>query len=314
LTTLEQQTITETPSSIHEHWLQGKTGKTRYWLSEPRKGQPLLLIHGYGALIEHWRRLMPLLQEQHTVCAFDLHNFGYSSPLNGQPGARAWAQQAAQVIDSVLQEPPIVIGHSMGGMVAAQLAHDYPQLVRGLVLVDTTGLPGVISMLPRAKRAFCQAAQAPLAGELMMRVLDGPRGVRQFLHALYHRTECITPELVATLSGPFQRPHLAPFCLYMLRHFDKLTLDLRPGDVTAPTLIVWGANDPALSLTSGQAIHKRMFPHAHFEAIPNSGHCPFDETPEAFCDIVIPWFDTLLAKSETEQTQRGSVAVHRPPA
>jgi pimeloyl-ACP methyl ester carboxylesterase len=273
-----------------------------------------VLIHGYGSLIEHWGRVMPALARLHTCYAPDLYGFGYSAARRTLPHRRLWSNQVATLLQQVVHEPAVIVGNSLGGTVAAQLAHDYPQLVRGLVLVDTTGLPGVISMLPRAKRAFCQAAQAPLAGELMMRVLDGPRGVRQFLHALYHRTECITPELVATLSGPFQRPHLAPFCLYMLRHFDKLTLDLRPGDVTAPTLIVWGANDPALSLTSGQAIHKRMFPHAHFEAIPNSGHCPFDETPEAFCDIVIPWFDTLLAKSETEQTQRGSVAVHRPPA
>jgi pimeloyl-ACP methyl ester carboxylesterase len=297
-----------------EHWLDGAHGRMRYWTTAPQHGLPVVLIHGYGSLIEHWGRVMPALARLHTCYAPDLYGFGYSAARRTLPHRRLWSNQVATLLQQVVHEPAVIVGNSLGGTVAAQLAHDYPQLVRGLVLVDTTGLPGVISMLPRAKRAFCQAAQAPLAGELMMRVLDGPRGVRQFLHALYHRTECITPELVATLSGPFQRPHLAPFCLYMLRHFDKLTLDLRPGDVTAPTLIVWGANDPALSLTSGQAIHKRMFPHAHFEAIPNSGHCPFDETPEAFCDIVIPWFDTLLAKSETEQTQRGSVAVHRPPA
>jgi pimeloyl-ACP methyl ester carboxylesterase len=196
------------------------------------------------------------------------------------------------MLHHVVQAPAVLVGNSLGGTVAAHVARDYPHLVRGIVLVDAIGMPGVVAALPPGKQLFFRAAQSPL-GSVMMRLLDGPAGVRQFLHALYHRRERITPELVATLSGPFRRPNTAPFCLSVLRSLERITLDMRPGDVTTPTLIVWGEKDPALSPLMACALQQYIFPHASLHLIPRSGHCPFDETPEAFCDIVIPWIASL---------------------
>jgi pimeloyl-ACP methyl ester carboxylesterase len=293
LTTLEQQTITETSSCIHEHWLNGRKGKTRYWLSEPRQGQPLLLIHGYGALIEHWRRLMPLLQEQHTVCAFDLHNFGYSSPLNGQPSGKAWAQQAAQIIESVLQEPPIVIGHSMGGMVAAQLAHDYPQLVRGLVLTNSVGLPPERS--PNAlEQAFIGMVRAPVLGEILAEVVTNSWAVKRGLQSAYYNQEQVTPDLVEAFSGPLRKRGGPKAYLAVSRSFGQYQLDFAPGTVQQPTLLIWGEHDRSMPATQAEKFRQRFLPQAQISIIPDSAHCPFDEVPQAFADVVLPWIDTAV--------------------
>ncbi len=287
--------IEETTWKRDERWLHGAYGRMRYWVSFPQHGLPVVLIHGYGSVIEHWRRVMPALSQSHTWYALDLYGFGYSAVLPPRaPLLQVWAEQLSEFLTRVVGEPAIVVANSLGGSVAAHLCHTSPHLVRGLVLVDTTGLPSVVSLLSARKRAFYLAAQTPMVGEMIKTALGsfgGEPGVRQFLHALYYRREQITPELVQTLTGPFRRSHMALFCLRVLRAFETFTLDIQPGDVTVPTLLVWGQEDPALPPIVAERLQQTMFPQAEIQIIPESGHCPFDETPAAFCDIVIPWIN-----------------------
>ncbi len=281
--------ISETVHRRGEHWLQGAYGNMRYWFSPPRNAPPLLFLHGYGAMIEHWNQVLPVFAQTHSCYALDLYGFGYSAALRALPHKHTWAEQVTHFARSVLPEPAILVGNSLGGMVATQVAADHPELVRGLVLVDPTGLPGMAAHTGMAERLVQRAARVPLLGEAIASALNGPQGVRQFLLALYHRKERITPELLSALSGPFRRPHTATFCLNILRHFDHLALDVPLNAVNVPTLIVWGEHDPALPATLAEPFRQRFVPHAEIQIIPDSGHCAFDETPEAFCAIVIPW-------------------------
>lgn len=282
-----------TEYEMTEHWLPGRHGPMRYWQSSPRHGLPVLLIHGYGALIEHWAAIMPVIAAHHTCYALDLYGFGYSADLNMPPNKRIWANQVAAFIHEVIPEPAVVVGHSLGGTMAAQMALDYPQFVRGLVLVDSTGLPETAALYAPQERAFLSLAQTPVVGELMATMLGGPLGVERFLHALYYRKERIRPEIITAISGTLRKPGAPLFRLNVLRAFSEFTLDLRPGDVTVPTLLLWGAEDSAFPAKLAPLMQERMFPHAEVRLIPESGHCPFDETPEAFCNALLPWIDEL---------------------
>ncbi len=280
------------PSRRGEHWLRGAHGDMRYWMAHSRHGLPLLLLHGYGGLIEHWRRVWPLLQEQHTPCAPDLYNFGYSAHLNVTPALDIWTAQTAQVIEQVLNAPAVVVGHSMGGMVAAQLAHNFPHLVRGLVLVNSMGLPPERAPSPM-ERALFGAVRAPILGELLAEVMTGQWAVRQSLQPAYYDNNRITPELVDIMHGPLRRRGGPQAYLAVSRAFRDMHLSFERGAVTAPTLLVWGEQDRSIPLSAAERFQRELFPDAALEVIPDAAHCPFDERPEAFASVLLPWMERL---------------------
>lgn len=289
-------TVADMPStirySITERRLNGDHGPIRYWESSPHQGEPVLLIHGYGALIEHWRPVMRPIARMHTLYAMDLYGFGYSARPRVGPTKELWAKQAADLIGSVMPGPAVVVGHSMGGMVASELARAYPQLVRGLVLVNSAGLPPTRS--PSAfDRAFFNMLRMDGVGEMLAGVFTNPWGVRQGLLSSYYKKERVTPELVATFSAPLRQPGAAQYYLATTRSFADFFLDIKPGEVQAPTLLLWGEEDRSLPPSVATNFKQRMFPEAEITLIPESGHCPFDETPEAFCDVLLPWINRL---------------------
>lgn len=286
-------TPTTTRYSITERWLEGEHGLMRYWQSEPQHGLPVLLIHGYGALIEHWRQVMRPIVRQHTLYALDLYGFGYSARPTLRPSKELWADQVADLVSQVLPAPAVVVGHSMGGMVAAQFAHDYPQLLRGLVLVDSTGLAEPATSPTAMDHAFFNLARAPGVGEAIAGLVGNPWGVRQGLLSAYYRKELVTAELIETFSAPLrQRGGLSSY-LAVTRAFEHFFLELQPGSINVPTLLIWGAEDRSVPPSLATYFKQQLLPHAEICILPDSGHCPFDETPEAFCAALLPWIARL---------------------
>jgi pimeloyl-ACP methyl ester carboxylesterase len=283
----------ENTHHITERWLPGPHGLMRYHVSAARPGPPLVLLHGFGAMIEIWHRALHCLAPHATCYVPDLYGFGYSAALQ-RPDKRIWVEQVATLLREVVREPAVLVGNSLGGMVAAQVARAYPQQVRALALVDSTGLSGTARLYSKVERFFYGIVQTPGLGEVLADVLGRPFGVRQFLVTLYYRKEQITPHLVTTLSGPFRRPHTARFCLRVLRDFERLALDVRPGEIAAPALLLWGEHDPVLPPLMAYRLQTEIIPHADIRIIPQSGHCPFDETPEAFCATLLSWLDSAL--------------------
>lgn len=279
---------------IREEYRSGPDGLTRAWISSPQQGLPVLLIHGYGALIEHWRPVMRPIASEHTLYAIDLYNFGYSARPAGRPSRERWAAQAAAFIRDTIGQPAVVVGHSMGGVVSAQLARSYPDLVKALILVNSSGAQLQARPLSPIDRLMLDAIGAPLIGETLAGVFGNRWGVRQGLLSAYHRKECVTPELVETFSGPLRRYGAGSY-LKVSREFANLVLDLTPGEIQMPTLLIWGAEDQSIPPAHAEIIKNRMIPHAEIKIIPDSGHCPFDETPQAFLDILLPWLRQLPA-------------------
>jgi pimeloyl-ACP methyl ester carboxylesterase len=283
---------TERRYNVTEHYLQGEYGPMRYWSSAPRQGLPVLFIHGYGALIEHWRPIMRPVVREHSFFALDLYGFGYSARPTGLSTRERWANQAATFIDAVIGEPAIIVGHSMGGVVATELARRHPALVRGLVLVNSSGMQPYERPLTQTDRFMLGLIGAPLLGETVAGVFANEWGVRQGLLASYHRKERVTPELVQTFAGPI-RKYGAGSYLATTRNSENLVIALQPGEYQGPSLLIWGAEDRSIPPSDADAIKRLVLPQAEIALLADSGHCPFDETPEAFCDALLPWLGRL---------------------
>jgi pimeloyl-ACP methyl ester carboxylesterase len=125
----------------------------------PGTGSPVLAIHGITSSSRSW----PFLAQApgRPVLAPDLRGRGRSNQLPGPVGMTAHAQDCAAVIRHVVDDPVVVVGHSMGGFVATVLAARYPELVRALVLVDG-GLP-----FPPADAEATMAGLAPIKQRLL---------------------------------------------------------------------------------------------------------------------------------------------------
>ncbi len=286
-------TIIETTQSISEYYLEGEYGRMRYWRSTPQQGVPIVLIHGYGALIEHWRRVMPRIAQEHTVYALDLYGFGYSTRPRVPPTCQMWSRQVATLLEHVQSDAAVIVGHSMGGIVATQFARDYPQLTRGLVLVNSAGLQP--TQEPSAfGRAFFRLVQSNGVGEILAGIFANSWGVRQGLLSAYHRKEMVTPELIEIFSAPLREPNSIQSYLATMRALMNLSLDIKPGDLPGPTLLLWGAKDRSIPPAVAQFFKQQLVPHADIHVITDSGHCPFDEAAEDFCTALLPWVNRLM--------------------
>jgi pimeloyl-ACP methyl ester carboxylesterase len=285
--------MSEATHTITERFLDGQHGPMRFWESAPRHGLPVLLIHGYGAMIEHWRRVMRPIAARHTLLALDLYRFGRSAIPAVPPSPQHWADQAAELIAAVSPGPAVVVGHSMGGMVACQLAASHPNLVRGLVLVASTGLNDPQNQPSALDTMMFDLLRANGVGELLAGMVGNAWGARQGLLNAYYNKACVTPELVAQFTAPLQRPGGARAYLDVTRAFPQLFLDLKRGDISAPALLIWGEHDRSLPPPLAQFFKRTLLPQAEVQVIPGTGHCPFDETPDAFLDTLLPWLDRL---------------------
>lgn len=178
--------------SVTERYIDGPDGPMRAWASEPRHGLPVLFIHGYGALIDHWRPIMRDVASANSFFAIDLYGFGYSARPPGPPSKERWAEQVAGYIKDVIGAPAVVVGHSMGGVVAAELARRHGELVRALVLVNSSGMQPYERSLTPTDRLMLDMLGAPLVGETVAGLFANEWAVRQGLLASYHRKERVT--------------------------------------------------------------------------------------------------------------------------
>jgi pimeloyl-ACP methyl ester carboxylesterase len=172
----------------------------------------------------------------------------------GQPFAlEAAARQIAAFMDALGIAEALVVGHSMGGLIAAELAADRPDLVDRLVLVDAAGLPFRASFLTHVVnvlRATLESSPTFLAMAVVDTLRAGP-------FTLARATRSI---LASDLSEKLAR-------------------------IAAPTLVLWGADDPLIPAATGRQLASAL-PDGRFELVEGAGHSPMWERPERFSALV----------------------------
>jgi len=238
--------------------------------------ETVLLLHGMGSCGEDWELQFPALTPRYRVLAPDAQGHGHSPKLPGPYSISQMAADVAALLDD-LQIPRVhVIGLSMGGCIAQQLALSHPNRVRSLVLVNTfakirpAGLGGL--------RRFFQRMWAVQFGgirDVGMPLLDGlfPKpeqaelrrlGLERFL-ANNTSKEVYRAVLRATVGFDSRR------------HLHR---------ITAPTLVVAGDRDLTVPLACKQELH-RLIPHSQLVLIPDSGHAtPIDQV-ERFNEVLL---------------------------
>ncbi len=273
---------------LQDHTIRIENVETCYW--REGSGPPLLLLHGIGGSAAGWLTTLPALIPTHEVLAPDLPGFGRTEPLQTGPTCMG---DSARFVHDFMQALNIgqadVMGHSMGAAIALQLAIEFPESVRRLVLVDSSGLGRSISPLFRLM-------SVPLLGEALARSAYTP-DVHKFIEntrAGVKNPAILTDELLETLFRIEQSPERYKITLKTLRIGVNLAGQKRSfvdpilqglPTLTQPVLLVWGRQDPHIPLEHAEAALRRL-PNARLEVIDACGHIPMFDQPEAFNRIV----------------------------
>lgn len=259
---------------------------------EQGEGEPVfVLLHGFGASLFSWREVMTPLAAYGRVVAFDRPAFGLTSRL--LPGE--WSENPytpeAQVrllialLDELNISQAILIGNSAGGTIAVQAALAHPERVAGLVLVGAAIYAG--GGAPAWIRPLLGTPQLDRIGPLISRQLAGEAG-ENFLRAAWFDPTQITPAIWEGYRQPLRVENWDRALWELTKASREAELEGRLGGVSAPTLVLSGAEDRIVPLSQSQRLVQEI-PGSSLVVFPRCGHVPQEECPAAFMEAVSAW-------------------------
>ncbi|XP_042462655.1 pheophytinase, chloroplastic-like isoform X1 [Zingiber officinale] len=270
--------------------------------SSGNTGPALVLIHGFGANSDHWRKNISILAKSNRVYSIDLIGYGYSDKPNPREVGtgsfytfETWADQLNDFCVDVVKEKAFFICNSIGGVVGLQAAVMQPQICKGIFLLNISLRMLHIKKQPWYGRPFILSFQSFLrntaVGKLFFKAIATPESIRSILFQCYHDTSAVTDELVQLILQPGLDPGAAEvFLEFICYSGGPLPEELLP-KVECPVLIAWGDKDPWEPVELGQK-YAEFKAVEDFVVLPDVGHCPQDEAP----DLVNPLIQSFVER------------------
>jgi 3-oxoadipate enol-lactonase len=245
----------------------------RIHVEDAGTGLPVLAIHGLGGSAHFFTDLTRLLQPNYRVLSIDLPGTGRSQ-ASGEISMESWVADLERVIADRSSEPVVVLGHSLGTMIALRAWQAWPQRIRALVLVG--GLPRV--------RPFIRERLSQRRGALATATTLRGWGIRVVPGVFADSTIRGQPDLVTSFADRFDAQSVDSYltCLSIL--LDANVTDIAP-TISVPALVVTGEVDQ-YAPPDDVAAFARTIPGAAFTVIPQCAHLPFLERPREFAGIV----------------------------
>jgi pimeloyl-ACP methyl ester carboxylesterase len=252
-------------------------------------GTPVIFIHGLGASMYAWRKnLAPVMAAGFRVIALDLLGFGSSDkPAHGYTNA-AYAHLVVALMDSLHLPDAVLVGHSMGGEIAAEVAIAFPTRVRGLVLIGAAGLGTREPVLFRV-------ARWPLVGPLLLAFRSRGLAAR-LLRSTYADPGKVTESDVDQYYAPVAEAQYGQALRGVLREFSFGGLDGRLDAIRAPTLVLWGEADRWIPIALGRGLAAQLNRSA-FLSVPHAGHSVQEEAPDEVNRLLIKFLQEGLPRA-----------------
>jgi pimeloyl-ACP methyl ester carboxylesterase len=272
------------------------------------QGRPaVLLLHGLGASLFSWHRVMDPMAQTATVIAFDRPGFGLTSrPMPGEwTGASPYgpefqADLVAELLDALGLDRVVLVGHSAGGRIAALAALRHPERVEALVLVDPAiYLDGAMWLL----RPLLSTPQMRRLGPLAARYIMDSRG-EEAIRLSWHDQSKVTPEILAGYKKPTEADNWdrALWEVTAANHPVRLVREL--SSLSMPSLVITGEHDRLVPSLLSMRVAKEL-PDARLVAIPDCGHVPQEECPEQFLKAATEFLTELRSRPCSDPTRRG---------
>lgn len=253
----------------------------------------LLLVHGLGASAAWWNPVVPCLADTYHVVRVDLAGHGRSTGpgrrTGGGRGSRGLAEYSiaahADRVGAVLDElgvkrVAVAIGHSTGGAVVADLALRRPEVVAALALISTGPAPAADT----SDSALSRLLFARVPGALLWRAFQEAT-VRKSLSTAFARPIAPVPESLAEHARGMTHHALAATARGSVAYIRERSVPYRLAELGKPLLVLFGAQDARWRASSAQDY--RAVPEARVVVLPDIGHTPMYEDPQATCDLLL---------------------------
>ena len=261
-------------------------------------GEPVLLIHGFGASSYSWRHVIEPLAQKNRVITIDLKGFG-DSPKPRDDAYSVYEQ--ARLVRNFILENDLqnlhIVGHSYGGGVALAvsiyLSASNPGLQKSLVLIDSVAYP---QELP----GFVKILATPVLGPLITYAVPNTFQVKNLLQKVYFNDDLIPQEAIDHYAVDLGKPDAKYALLTSVRQM--LPTDLQQfsenyASLTIPTLIIWSREDEIVPLAVGKRLHENL-PNSRLVIMSDVGHAVQEEKPA----LLLPHLRNFLESGSQRTT------------
>lgn len=254
----------------------------------PRDAPVLLLLHGSNAMLQTWDGWTRRLNPRYRLIRFDFpgHGLTGADPSGGYSHV-AYARLVDRVAERLGVKRFVIIGNSMGGNVAWTYAHQHPEKLAGLVLVDASGQPEPEAQdLPLGFRI----AQTPVLRDIMRHIT--PRSmIEEGLRKSVTNASVVTPDNIDRYWELLRYPGNRQATIDRFTTPRDPTI-VGPPRLPVPTLIMWGADDKLIPVSSANWF-KQQVPEAKVIIYPAVGHLMMEEIPEKSSADLSIWLASL---------------------
>lgn len=252
-TPLSEQAITT--ASVH----QGSTGT------------PLMLLHGFDSSVLEFRRLLPLLAAENETWAVDMLGFGFTDRVAGIPfSPTAIKTHLYYFWKTLIAQPVILVGASMGGAAAIDFTLTHPEAVKKLVLIDSAGFAAGSAM---GKFMF------PPLGYLATEFLRNPKVRDRISRSAYKNKNLASVDAQLCAALHLKMPSWNQTLIAFTKSGGYSSFKDKLAQIRQPTLILWGQYDRILGIADANKF-KRAIAHSKLIWIEDCGHVPHLEQPQ----------------------------------
>jgi pimeloyl-ACP methyl ester carboxylesterase len=270
----------------HLHQIDIVGAKVNY--VEMGSGPPLVFVHGLSGAWQNWLENIPHFARSHRVLALDLPGFGSSPMPPWQISIPAYGRFLRDFCERLGVDRCSLVGNSMGGFIATELAITEPERVDDLTLVSAAGITWARARRePAAMMARVGRAAAPVLLKLQTSSMRRPQLRSAAFQGVFYdpnrlRREMLWENFVPAMQSPGFYDALTTLWGYDIR--DRLE------EIGVPTLIVWGRNDRVVPVPAAFSYRKRIGDNAELVIFDRCGHVPQIERPVRFNRVLEDFF------------------------
>ena len=286
--------ISHTPSGISipgitSHFLEpaepGDRGQGRLRYITGGTGAPLVMLHTVRTQAEHFRHLIPLVQQRYTVYALDLPGMGYSQIVSGasyrEPAMRAAVKHLMTQLDL---RDETQLGESMGAVLAHTTAADLPERVRRVVAINPYDYAGGIARSSLLARLIVTGVLAPVIGPVLAGLEPKPI-MRAVLHGGLVDTTALREDYLDELLKVGQRPGYSTVARLVYGALPSLiAARSRYPAASVPVHLIYGEKD--WSRPSDRKANRQLLSSAEFTQVTNAGHFIALERPDVPANLL----------------------------
>ena len=270
---LNRHDLEATYAQAPSQFIEVKGLRVHYRDTGDKNRSTVVLLHGFGSSLHTWDAWSGVLEKNHRVVRLDLAGFGLTgeSPDHNYSDA-ADTERLSEFLNALGVSDCILLGHSMGGRIAWNFASTYPERIRRLVLMAPDGFP--VSGQKLGEKPYDFGRLADLIQVVMPKFL-----VKKSLEPAFFNAEKVSDGLLNRYYDLLRAPTVRRAILDRMRQTVNSDPVARLHRITAPTLLLWGENDPMIP-SSNSVDYQKALSHSQTVILPKASHLLQEENPQ----------------------------------